>query len=1438
MAASSSASASGPGCAPAASPASPPRHSTCAGALQAALRATPPELDGRAQAFADEVVTTLAADARRSTFHKVVAYCSQVTLDAPTGAVCSVVRALVAAGAETALTVLLRAVEGGDRLRAQGLPAAGDGGAPPPSPPVGVTRSAPGNVLDAAATLRHAAGHGDAGVVCEHLVDAFAGRLTSDGVRAAAATATADAAHAADADATDAAVLAVLRRALLGGHATRAASLALKYGLPPPPPALPQWPGAARYVLEGVCAGGQLQLAEEVALRLFPRDAVPAALARVGAEAHRRGKFAVATRLERLQRAATAALVDGDGPTPSAAAARTTAAAAAPTSTAAPGSTAAAAGTLPMARHAPATVPASATISAINAVAVAMTSQQAAAAHHQPAGGAAVPAEAAHHHHQPGDVTLRAPFVFPDEVLAVFEGGSSASTTGGVNAAAFAADATAAAAAATATPTATAAYPRLYTPGASARAHARALGPIIAKTHHEPGRGPAASERATANVAPEATHRRSVSHLLAVGRLGVALTYVGTDPALQAHLVRELVAARYYGAARAALKALAAANAARAAEAAGGGGGAAAGPADAANDDDIDAAGAESTVGVGDGAVTLGDIDAAEAAATRSPCARGGATADSPEEAATAAAAVAIGGHWQAPLRFDDSAPTTPPGDDDGAYRVTVVDGARPLQELRSALEDALAAAGDVNGGVLVGVDAEWRPDGLFDSRGPRLPPPSSTPGTPQRWPVSVLQLCVGRRVFLVDALALRLHAAGRICGGGDDGVGADALADAAAATLGWLLAHPSLVKLGWGVEGDVRKLAWSYPSLLPSDGEENRRPAGVLAASACVDLADVMRHAASDKGFAAHVTGHHHRRHHHAYHTPHSLSAAVQAATGRSLRKTQQVSDWQQRPLTRAQLAYAALDAAAVVEVYAAVVGTTDDVPLRLLADDGLARDVVVPPPPVEPSPVPLERPAWLYAPYRGVADGSNSVADAAAPAPAASTNEPLTEPLGPAHLAAVLASLGLDPAQRLLHTPGSSTAEAAALALGVDARHIIKTLAVVVEASLPPPGGSDGAPAAATAAAASPSTVAPAVVLVPGDCRADLRAVAAALDAPRHAVRLARVDECVQLFGYTPGTFPPIAHRAPLRTLVHAGLRERAHAGGAGTSVAVAATAPGHPAPPSHGFLYGGGGSLAHSVALSWDELLSAAQRLGQAVTVAQLAVEGGSRASGAAAPAPPTPLPLSLPLATLTDDTPLTIDRPRFICDGMLGRLTRWLRVVGVDCEGADGAAAAEYAAAAAQRGSSTTTAAATAPAPANRWRQQPPLSPEQLMAWADATGRVLLTRDRKLLARRPGGPWCALLFLTHNETLHQFTAVAEHFALTVTPESLMSRCAKCNGLGYVLISKGEAARADVPAKVLAKIAEFWRCRNERCGQVYWTGSKFESTRDAFMGLFAEQ
>ena len=153
-----------------------------------------------------------------------------------------------------------------------------------------------------------------------------------------------------------------------------------------------------------------------------------------------------------------------------------------------------------------------------------------------------------------------------------------------------------------------------------------------------------------------------------------------------------------------------------------------------------------------------------------------------------------------------------------------------------------------------------------------------------------------------------------------------------------------------------------------------------------------------------------------------------------------------------------------------------------------------------------------------------------------------------------------------------------------------------------------------------------------------------------------------------------------------------------------------------------------------------------------------------------------------------------------------------------------------------GAEPNQAPAAATGPTAPWSAA--LSQDELLARADTAGRILLTRDRKLLRRREGSvPYCPLWFVTANDTSAQFSQLTEHFGITVRPEDLMSRCSRCNGAGYELVSQRVAAeRGDVPDRVLRAVTEFWRCRNAACAKLYWEGAKFDATRDSFAGLFA--
>ncbi|MDR5867514.1 Mut7-C RNAse domain-containing protein [Halomonas koreensis] len=140
---------------------------------------------------------------------------------------------------------------------------------------------------------------------------------------------------------------------------------------------------------------------------------------------------------------------------------------------------------------------------------------------------------------------------------------------------------------------------------------------------------------------------------------------------------------------------------------------------------------------------------------------------------------------------------------------------------------------------------------------------------------------------------------------------------------------------------------------------------------------------------------------------------------------------------------------------------------------------------------------------------------------------------------------------------------------------------------------------------------------------------------------------------------------------------------------------------------------------------------------------------------------------------------LPRPRrFLLDVHLGRLARYLRLLGVDCRYRNHAGDAE------------------------------------LAARAEAEGRILLTRDRNLLKRRR----IALgRFVRADDPFDQLAEVARAFDLgdELAP---FTRCTRCNGR---LVAVDKAA-VDHRLEPLTRryVDDFLQC--DRCGQVYWHGS----------------
>jgi uncharacterized protein len=155
-----------------------------------------------------------------------------------------------------------------------------------------------------------------------------------------------------------------------------------------------------------------------------------------------------------------------------------------------------------------------------------------------------------------------------------------------------------------------------------------------------------------------------------------------------------------------------------------------------------------------------------------------------------------------------------------------------------------------------------------------------------------------------------------------------------------------------------------------------------------------------------------------------------------------------------------------------------------------------------------------------------------------------------------------------------------------------------------------------------------------------------------------------------------------------------------------------------------------------------------------------------------------------AELRADEPCSGDPPRFALDAMLGRLARWLRVLGLDAT----------------------------------WTAD--VADAALVRHALAEGRWLLTRDRAL----PEEWRVPRIHLVESEQpLEQLREVFDAFALRPGVR-LFARCTRCNAPIEAVPREVVASR--VPPRVLARNDRFWRC--PRCERIYWEGSHVDRMR----------
>jgi uncharacterized protein len=136
---------------------------------------------------------------------------------------------------------------------------------------------------------------------------------------------------------------------------------------------------------------------------------------------------------------------------------------------------------------------------------------------------------------------------------------------------------------------------------------------------------------------------------------------------------------------------------------------------------------------------------------------------------------------------------------------------------------------------------------------------------------------------------------------------------------------------------------------------------------------------------------------------------------------------------------------------------------------------------------------------------------------------------------------------------------------------------------------------------------------------------------------------------------------------------------------------------------------------------------------------------------------------------------VPAPRFLADRMVGKLARWLRILGYDTV------------------------------------YLPQLSPEGVMREGRRQSRLILTRDTRLLRRKDAPPF---VFVQSDRFREQLQQVVDTLHLDPL-RALFTRCAECNRT-LEEVTKDQV-RGRVPEYVWQTQNEFRRCPG--CRRVYW-------------------
>jgi len=146
-------------------------------------------------------------------------------------------------------------------------------------------------------------------------------------------------------------------------------------------------------------------------------------------------------------------------------------------------------------------------------------------------------------------------------------------------------------------------------------------------------------------------------------------------------------------------------------------------------------------------------------------------------------------------------------------------------------------------------------------------------------------------------------------------------------------------------------------------------------------------------------------------------------------------------------------------------------------------------------------------------------------------------------------------------------------------------------------------------------------------------------------------------------------------------------------------------------------------------------------------------------------------------------VTTDSMKFVVDCMLGKLARWLRILGCDTI------------------------------------YNPSLTLHDLLMISNQRGAVFLTR-RKSISDTIASKY--VFMINHEQFNEQLREVVDHFKLDVET-TLFTRCTKCN-IEVLAIEKSQA-KGKISERSYMGFNEFFECPS--CGSIYWGGSHRNNT-----------